>query len=142
MRRRRAVQDRVLRWAPTANASMAKVATRRTALGTTLVDTRGRTLYVFEKDHGATSRCYGGCAGVWPPLTTARKPPARAGASSSQLGFSRRTDGKPLAPYSGHPLYTYAGDDKPGEVNGQGADQFGGEWYALSPSGRKIDADG
>jgi predicted lipoprotein with Yx(FWY)xxD motif len=126
--------------APTANAS-ARVATRGTELGTTLVDARGLTLYLFEKDHGATSRCYGSCAGVWPPLTTRSKPAAGAGASASQLGFSRRTDGKRIVTYSGHPLYTYAGDDKPGQVNGQGADQFGGEWYALSPSGRKIDAD-
>src|SRR4051812_44939031 len=69
--------------AATANASIAKVATRRTELGTALVDARGRTLYLFESDHGATSRCYGACASVWPPLTTESKPAAGAGASPS-----------------------------------------------------------
>ena len=33
---------------------------------------------------------------------------------------------------AGHPLYTYAGDQKPGEVAGQGLDQFGAEWYVLA----------
>ena len=41
--------------------------------------------------------------------------------------------------YAGHPLYTYAGDAKPGDVQGQGLDQFGAEWYVLAPSGQKID---
>ena len=40
---------------------------------------------------------------------------------------------------AGHPLYTYAGDQKPGEVAGQGLDQFGAEWYVLAPDGHKID---
>ena len=43
--------------------------------------------------------------------------------------------------YAGHPLYTYAGDTKPGDVKGQGLDQFGAEWYVLAPSGHKIDSD-
>ena len=41
--------------------------------------------------------------------------------------------------YAGHPLYTYAGDAKPGAVQGQGLDQFGAEWYVVAPSGHKID---
>ena len=43
----------------------AKVATRHTKLGTVLVDGRGRTLYLFEKDKGTTSACYGACASVF-----------------------------------------------------------------------------
>ena len=37
--------------------------------------------------------------------------------------------------YNGHPLYSYTGDSKPGDVNGQGLTAFGAAWFALSPSG-------
>jgi hypothetical protein len=38
-----------------------------------------------------------------------------------------------------HPLYYYAGDTKRGQTAGQGLDQFGAEWYVLSPTGQKVD---
>src|SRR3954462_2450194 len=113
------------------------VATRHTTVGTALVDAHGRTLYLFEKDRGPASRCYGSCAAVWPPLTAAAAPAAGGGVLAAKLGSSARSDGKRIVTYAGHPLYTYAGDGKPGDVHGQGVDQFGAEWYALAPSGRK-----
>ena len=57
----------------TTGSAGAKVVTRRTKLGNVLVDGRGRTLYLFEKDKGTASTCYGACASVWPPLTTGAK---------------------------------------------------------------------
>ena len=60
---------------------------------------------------------------------------------AAKLASTKRTDGKAEVTYGGHPLYTYAGDAKPGDVQGQGLDQFGAEWYAVAPSGRKIDDD-
>jgi predicted lipoprotein with Yx(FWY)xxD motif len=119
----------------------AMVATAHTRLGTVLVDARGRTLYLFAKDRGSSSSCYGSCASVWPPLLTDVDPAPGAGAHAARLGSSRRRDGKRIVTYSGHPLYTYAGDSKPGDVHGQGADQFGAPWYVLAPSGAKIDDD-
>jgi predicted lipoprotein with Yx(FWY)xxD motif len=121
-------------------ASGATVAAKRTELGTVLVDAKGRTLYLFEKDKGSASRCYGACAGVWPPLTGAR-PVAGSGVTKAKLGAVRRSDGATEITYGGHPLYTYAGDAQAGDVKGQGLDQFGAEWYALAPSGRKVDVD-
>lgn len=125
--------------APTSASPAARVATAHTKLGTVLVDARGRTLYLFEKDHGSSSSCYGSCASVWPPLLTGADPAAGAGTRPGRLGSSRRRDGKRIVTYSGHPLYTYAGDSRPGDVHGQGADQFGAPWYVLAPSGAKID---
>lgn len=122
-------------------ASTAAVHTARTALGTVLVDSRGRTLYLFERDRGPSSSCYGACAGLWPPLTTAGPPTPGAGVRAPELRFSRRTDGRRIVTYFGHPLYTYAGDQKPGDAKGQGVDQFGAEWYALAPSGKTIEDD-
>jgi predicted lipoprotein with Yx(FWY)xxD motif len=40
-----------------------------------------------------------------------------------------------------HPLYTFVKDTKKGQTNGEGADAFGAEWYAVSPAGAKIDMD-
>ena len=115
------------------------VKTLQTKLGRILVDARGRTLYLFEKDKGATSSCDGACASVWPPLTTGGKAKAGPGVTAAKLGVTKRTDGRTELTYGGHPLYTYAGDQKPGDVQGQGLDQFGAEWYVLNPSGQKID---
>jgi predicted lipoprotein with Yx(FWY)xxD motif len=128
-----------------ASKSAATVATARTKLGTVLVNGQRRTLYLFEKDKGSASSCYGACASIWPPLTTgatvtgSAKGLAGLGLNAAKLGSTKRTDGKNEVTYAGHPLYTYAGDAKPGDVQGQGLDQFGAEWYVLAPSGNKID---
>jgi predicted lipoprotein with Yx(FWY)xxD motif len=125
--------------APAARATV--VATRHTPLGTILVDGQGRTVYLFEKDKGASSSCTGACASVWPPLSSA-KGIAGQGLSAAKLGSIKRSDGKTEATYGGHPLYTYAGDTKPGETRGQGLDQFGAEWYVLNAAGHKVEHDG
>jgi predicted lipoprotein with Yx(FWY)xxD motif len=39
--------------------------------------------------------------------------------------------------YNGWPLYTYVGDKKPGDTNGNDLSQFGAQWYALTPAGVK-----
>src|SRR4029453_17581303 len=52
----------------------ALVALGKTALGRILVDGRGRTLYLFEKDTRGRSACYGACAAYWPPLLSAVRP--------------------------------------------------------------------
>jgi predicted lipoprotein with Yx(FWY)xxD motif len=124
-----------------ATPAAATVATAHTKLGTVLVDGQGRTLYLFEKDKGTASTCYGACASLWPPLTTGAKHVAGTGLPAAKLGSTKRTDGKTEVTYGGHPLYTFAGDGGPGQVKGQGLDQFGAEWYVLAPSGQKIDAD-
>lgn len=106
-------------------------------LGRVLVDSRGFTLYDFHKDKGAKSACYGACAANWPPLTTEGSPGAGEGAMASKLGTTKRSDGTMQVTYAGHPLYTYAGDSKPGEANGNDVDAFGGQWYALQPNGQE-----
>jgi predicted lipoprotein with Yx(FWY)xxD motif len=104
-------------------------------LGPILVDSQGFTLYDFHKDKGGMSACYRACAAAWPPLTTSGAPTAQKGTKASLLGTVMRTDGSEQVTYAGHPLYTYAGDSAPGQANGNDLDQFGAEWYALTPSG-------
>src|SRR3954452_24671577 len=74
--------------------SRAHVAVHHTALGNVLVSDSGRTLYLFEKDKGAASTCYGACASLWPPLLTGGKPVAGRGALAGKLGATRRKDGR------------------------------------------------
>ncbi len=106
-------------------------------LGKVIVDSDGFTLYDFHKDKGTTSSCYGACAGVWPPLTTGSTPTAAGGVSASKLGTTKRKDGTTQVTFAGHPLYTYTGDSKAGEANGNDITTYGGEWYALTPSGEE-----
>jgi predicted lipoprotein with Yx(FWY)xxD motif len=117
----------------------AKVAVANTALGRVLVDGRGRTLYLFEKDKRGKSACSGKCVAFWPPLLTSGKPLATAGAKTSLLGTTRRADGRLQVTYNHHPLYTFVKDTRKGQTNGEELDAFGAEWYALSAAGSKIE---
>lgn len=106
-------------------------------LGTVLVDSKGLTLYDFHKDKGGESSCYGACAGAWPPLLTEGNPQAQGPAQRGMLDTTKRKDGTVQVTYAGWPLYTYVGDQGPGEANGNDIDQFGAEWYALQPNGQE-----
>jgi predicted lipoprotein with Yx(FWY)xxD motif len=122
-----------------AAGSRATVKTRHGELGTFLVDGKGRTLYLFEKDRTKKSTCYGACATAWPPLLTSGKPKVAGKAKRKLLGTVKRTDGKTQVTYKGHPLYYFFGDKKAGDTTGEGVDGFGAEWYVLAPSGKKIE---
>ena len=121
---------------PTATATV-KVA--KTRLGTILVDARGRTLYLFTLDTKSFITCqtgYSNCPATWPPYLTTGKPIAGTGVKAGLLGTVRRT--RPAGvqvTYNGHPLYVYAYDKKPGDLNGQG---FINYWYVVSPAGTPI----
>lgn len=107
-----------------------------TDLGQILIDGRGRTLYLYTPDGKNKSACYGECATLWPPLmTTTGKARAAHGVKQSLLGVAKRKDGKSQVTYAGHPLYFFAQDNDPGDVNGQGLQNI---WYALSATGAKV----
>ena len=108
-------------------------------LGKILADSKGDTVYLFEKDTGPKSTCFGACASAWPPVTVMGKPTAGAGVMKSMLGTTTRPDGTTQVTYNGHPLYLYQADRKPGDVTGQTVDGFGAEWYVLSPAGSKVE---
>ena len=119
-------------------AAAATVATADVAgLGTILVDSTGRTLYLFESDTGTSSTCTGSCAGTWPALLTTGVTSAGDAAQSAMLGTTTRDDGGTQVTYDGHPLYLYSGDSSPGDANGQG---IGDVWYAVTASGTPAEA--
>ena len=105
-------------------------------LGSYLVDDQGYTLYLFTKDSMNASTCTGDCADEWPPLLLTTKLGAMAGSGvdMSKLGVTVRADGGIQVTYNGWPLYYFDEDENPGDVNGQGQDDF----FVVSPSGDKI----
>ena len=77
----------------------------------------GRSLYTFDKDSK------GGCATAWPPF-------AVTDASMADANFTviKRDDGTSQWAYQGMPLYLYAGDANPGDMNG---DNKNGVWHLV-----------
>lgn len=119
----------------------ATVSTARTGLGRIIVNGQGHTLYLFEKDKRGHSACSGTCATYWPPLVTHGKPIAANGARKALLGTIRRADGSMQVTYAGHPVYRFLLDSKRGQTKGEGLNDFGGGWDALTPAGKKIEGD-
>lgn len=110
-----------------------------TSLGEALVDSEGMTLYVFDNDEPGVSVCYDDCAANWPPLL-AEEPVAGDGADDGLLGTTERDDGTVQVTYGDRPLYYWAGDSAPGDVNGQGVSDI---WWVVAPDGSAItDATG
>jgi predicted lipoprotein with Yx(FWY)xxD motif len=126
--------------AATGAGSGAVVKTGPTSLGRVLVDSHGKTLYIWAHDRGSQSTCYGDCAGYWPPLVSGGKPVALAGAKPGLLGTSRRSDGRMQVTYAGHPLYNFVQDAKAGDVKGEGLTGFGGRWDPVSAAGNAVTA--
>lgn len=90
---------------------------------TILANLSGLTLYVFDIDVANESRCYDGCAIIWPP--TIVKPGERV---SAPFGVTTRRDGSSQLTLAGRPLYTYVDDAKPGDING---DNLQNVWHIV-----------
>ena len=110
-------------------------ATTNSTLGPIVVDGPGRTLYRFDKDSASppASNCEGACAKLWPPVLVGTQI-SLTGVNRALLGTIKRADGTVQLTLHGWPLYRYAGDSAPGNVNGEG---IGGVWFAVRPTGAK-----
>jgi predicted lipoprotein with Yx(FWY)xxD motif len=105
--------------------------------GRVIADRRGEAFYLFDKEKGKRSRCYGECAVAWPPVLTKGKPRAGKGADADLLGTTKRRNGKLQVTYNGHPLY-YFKDDDPGRILCHNVDEFGGLWLVVNPRGDAV----
>ena len=63
---------------------------------------------------------------------------AGPGVRPGLLGTAPNPGGGRVVTYHGWPLYTYLGDAAPGPADGQGADDDGGYWYVMRPSGQIV----
>lgn len=98
--------------------------------GALVVDAHGFTLYRLVKESNNHIICTGACTDLWPPamLPTGATAPTAAPGITGTLGVVTRPEGGQQITINGSPLYTFAQDKKPGEVNGEG---FRGVWFAV-----------
>jgi predicted lipoprotein with Yx(FWY)xxD motif len=124
---------------PSETAGSTDLATAETSLGTVVVDGKGMTAYYFLKDTkgSGTSACSGDCAAAWPAITTENATPTVTGVTG-EVGTITGADGKLQVTIDGRPIYTFAQDKAPGDVNGQGLNSV---WYVIAPDGTEIDDD-
>jgi predicted lipoprotein with Yx(FWY)xxD motif len=110
---------------PAAFAQTAPATTADTSKGKALVDGKGMTLYIFDRDAAGKSNCNGQCATLWLPLPVA----ADAKASGDWTIIARDGGAKQWA-YKGKPVYTWSKDTKPGDVTGDGVNSV---WHIAAP---------
>lgn len=106
-------------------AQTAPATTADTAKGKALVDGKGMTLYVFDRDATGASNCNGVCATNWPPLKAA----ADAKGPAPWTVITRSDGGKQWA-YHGKPVYRFGKDAKPGDAKGDGVNNV---WHIAAP---------
>ena len=121
-----------------ASAANAALATADSSLGEIVVDGKGMTVYVFDKDAKGSgqSACSGDCGTKWPAVVAESDSPAVDGVTG-EVGTITRDDGTKQVTLGGMPLYLFSGDAKAGDVTGQGV---GGVWWVVSADGAKVTA--
>jgi predicted lipoprotein with Yx(FWY)xxD motif len=115
------------------HAGATGVSVAHTSLGDVLVNGQGMTLYVLSADGMNHSTCSTSCLQFWPAAA-----PGGAGKLHAKAGRTATPDGTPIATVAGHPLYSFSLDQKPGDVKGEGINEFGGTWYAAGPDGLAV----
>ncbi len=96
----------------------------------------GKTLYIFIPDNGGAPTCYDDCAATWPALLADGDVAVGEGLDAGLFATATRDDGGEQVTVDGWPLYFFANDAAPGDVNGQGV---GDVWYVVGPDGTSID---
>ncbi|MFE9172638.1 SCO0930 family lipoprotein [Streptomyces kebangsaanensis] len=120
-------------------ASLPGLSVGKTELGDVVVDKNGMTVYRFSKDEAwpkSISACTGSCLEKWPAVAPVAENDVKGIVKKGLMPFTR-PDGVKQMSIGCWPIYTFSGDKKPGDVNGQG---IGGTWFAVSPDGKPIGA--
>ena len=119
--------------APGDEAAGTTVAVASSDLGDIVVDGEGRTLYMFAPDEGGEPTCTDACAETWPVV----EGPATAGEGVDEalLSTAAHPSGATQVTYGDWPLYLFANDTAPGDVNGQGVNDV---WFVVGPDGEPI----
>ncbi|MET9832643.1 SCO0930 family lipoprotein [Streptomyces sp. NPDC006385] len=113
-------------------------------LGEIVIDKNGMTVYRFMRDTQwpMSTKCTGDCLEKWPvvaPVDAEDTKGIDLQGSTPNRGYVvfDRPDGIKQQSIDCVPIYTFAGDKKPGDTNGQGV---GGTWYAVRPDGKPVGA--
>jgi predicted lipoprotein with Yx(FWY)xxD motif len=109
-----------------AGSRSARVVTtaKNKALHRTILVTRsGKSLYSLSAErHGRFICTDSACLSVWKPLTVAK---GTTPTGVRGLSTVKRPDGRTQVAYKGGPLYTFTGDHKRGDVQGNGFKDVG-----------------
>ncbi|MBT1001398.1 hypothetical protein KIH31_02175 [Paenarthrobacter sp. DKR-5] len=110
--------------------------TASSSLGQIIVDGKGMSVYVFDKDtkDSGKSSCSGSCAAAWPAVLTTSATPSVSGVTGKVGVIPAASGGKQLT-VNGLPVYTFAQDKSAGDVKGQAV---GNVWWLLNPAGEKV----
>ena len=121
-----------------ASAASIQIKVGTTKLGKIVVNGKGMTAYFYDLDraNSGKSACSGACLTYWPPILSGTSKPIAAGLSG-RISTILTSQGKRQITINGRPIYTYALDKAPGDVQGQGAQ---GIWHVLSAAGHEIKA--
>jgi len=92
-----------------------------------LTDGTGNSLYYFTNDDQNVSNCNGGCLETWPPYTGDALVVPSILAADDFNTIASNTTGTQIT-YEGRPLYFFADDATPGDINGQ---SVGGVWFIV-----------
>ena len=123
--------------APMANAAAAKPtvksANNKQVKRTIVVNAKGLTLYRLAPETSKHILCKSSaCLAAWPPLTIAKgQKPVKGPGVTGKLGTIKRGN-KLQVTDNGWPLYTFSGDSKAGQANGEGLMNFGGTWHTVA----------
>lgn len=98
-----------------------------------VVTASGRTLYTLSAEVHHKFICTRACLSTWHPL---KVPAGGTVAGVAKLGVIKRPDGSRQATFNGRPLYTFTGDRKKGDANGEGFKDVG-TWHAAAVSSSK-----
>jgi predicted lipoprotein with Yx(FWY)xxD motif len=110
--------------------SLVRTASIASLGATSLTDARGITLYRLSGEQKGRFICTSSsCTQVWHPLA-APTSGAPSGAVGS-LATVTRPDGTMQVAYKGMPLYTFSGDQHPGDAKGEGLKDVG-TWNAVT----------
>jgi predicted lipoprotein with Yx(FWY)xxD motif len=96
---------------------------------TVLTNTKGFTLYTLSGEKNGKFICTGSCTSTWPPLLVAAGTKPKGPVT---LGTIKRPEGKTQITFKGAPVYTFSGDSRKGEANGEGIKDVG-VWHAVTP---------
>jgi predicted lipoprotein with Yx(FWY)xxD motif len=97
---------------------------------TVLTNTKGLTLYTLSGEtHGKFICTTAECLKAWPPLLVT---PGTTPKGPVKLGTIKNPEGKTQVTFKGMPIYTFEGDSKKGEANGEGLKDVG-VWHAVTP---------
>ncbi|MEN3584261.1 SCO0930 family lipoprotein [Streptomyces sp. ZYX-F-203] len=108
-------------------------------LGEIVVDEDGMTVYRFLKDEAwpePVSACTDECLEKWPVVAPV-DPDGTEGVVKEDLMTFTRPDGVEQQTVDCWPVYTFVGDEEPGDTNGQGV---GGTWFVVAPDGKPVGA--